>query len=101
MTGMDAITADAITVDEGIGTPILVVHGGTGNADSWKAVTDLLHPRFRTVRLLRRQYRLDLPGGATMADEVDHVRQVAAGLDRPVLVGHSSGGVVALEALVA
>jgi pimeloyl-ACP methyl ester carboxylesterase len=36
-----------------------------------------------------------------MADEVEHVRQAAAGLDRPVLVGHSSGAVVALEALVA
>jgi pimeloyl-ACP methyl ester carboxylesterase len=92
---------DAVTVDEGIGTPILVVHGGTGNVDSWKAVTDRLRSRFRTVRLLRRQYRLDLPGGVGMADEVEHVRQVAATLDRPVLVGHSSGAVVALETLVA
>jgi pimeloyl-ACP methyl ester carboxylesterase len=53
------------------------------------------------VRLHRRQYRLDVPRKVTMADEVDQVREVAAGLDRPVLVGHSSGAVLALEALVA
>jgi pimeloyl-ACP methyl ester carboxylesterase len=92
---------DAVVVDEGIGTPILVVHGGTGDQNSWKPVTDLLHQRFRTVRLLRRQYRLDLPGRASIADEVEHVRQAAATLDRPILVGHSSGAVVALETLLA
>ncbi len=92
---------DVVTVDEGLGTPILVVHGGTGNVDSWKPVTDRLRSRFRAVRLLRRQYRLDLPGGVSVADEVEHVRQAAAELDRPVLVGHSSGAVVALETLVA
>jgi pimeloyl-ACP methyl ester carboxylesterase len=92
---------DAVVVDEGMGTPILVVHGGTGNIDSWRAVTDRLRSRFRTVRLLRRQYQLDRPGGVSIADEVEYVRQAAAELDRPVLVGHSSGAVVALETLVA
>ncbi|WP_250027406.1 alpha/beta fold hydrolase [Paractinoplanes maris] len=88
-------------VVEGSGRSILVLHGGMGDLDSWARVTDRLHDRFRVARLLRRQYRLDEPGRVTMAQEVAAVREVAAVLDRPVLVGHSSGGVLALEALVA
>jgi pimeloyl-ACP methyl ester carboxylesterase len=100
------VTADdgtmAIAVDEGIGTPILVLHGGMGDDTTWSPVTDRLHQRFRTVRLHRRQYRLDLDGPpVTMAQEVEHVAAVARRLDSPLLVGHSSGGVLALEALVA
>src|SRR5687768_5909864 len=101
---MQAIAADgteAIAVDEGIGTPILVIHGGMGDRTVWHPVTDLLRDRFRTVRLERRRYRMDLSGPVTMAQEVEHVAAIAAQLDRPVLVGHSSGAVLALEALVA
>ena len=92
---------EAQAVEEGIGTPILVIHGGMGDRTVWQPVTDLLRDRFRTVRLERRRYRMDLPGPSTMAHEVAHVAAIAAQLDRPVLVGHSSGAVVALEALVA
>ncbi|MEV4638703.1 alpha/beta hydrolase [Actinoplanes sp. NPDC049548] len=91
----------AVAIDEGQGRPILVLHGGMGDSTAWSRVTDRLRGRFRTVRLHRRQYRLDLPRPITMADEVEHVTAVAAELDRPVLVGHSSGGVLALEALLA
>jgi pimeloyl-ACP methyl ester carboxylesterase len=102
-------------IDEGRGRAILVLHGGMGDVTSWSRVTDLLRDRFRVVRFTRRQYRLDLPrtvaeptrGGkpqsnpVTMADEVAEVREIAATLERPVLAGHSSGAVLALEALVA
>ncbi|MCU7724655.1 alpha/beta hydrolase [Actinoplanes sp. KI2] len=88
-------------IDEGRGRAILVLHGGMGDATSWSRVTDRLRDRFRTVRLTRRQYRPDVPRKVTMADEVAQVREVAAALDHPVLVGHSSGAVLALEALVA
>ncbi|MFF5080105.1 alpha/beta fold hydrolase [Actinoplanes sp. NPDC000266] len=88
-------------IDEGRGRPILVLHAGMGDLGSWAGVTDRLRDRFRTVRLHRRQYRLDVPRKVTIADEVAEVRAAAAALDRPVLVGHSSGAVVALEALVA
>lgn len=101
---MRAITEDgteAQAVDEGVGTPILVLHGGMGDRTVWQPVTDLLRDRFRTVRLERRRYRMDLPGAATMAQELEHVAAIAAQLERPVLVGHSSGAVLALEALVA
>jgi pimeloyl-ACP methyl ester carboxylesterase len=101
---MKAMTEDgteAVAVAEGIGTPILVIHGGMGDRTAWQPVTDLLRDRFRTVRLERRRYRMDLPGPVTMAQEVAHVAAIAADLDRPVLVGHSSGAVLALEAMVA
>ncbi|MFI7546333.1 alpha/beta fold hydrolase [Actinoplanes sp. NPDC049599] len=101
---MRVITEDgteAVAVDEGSGPPILVIHGGMGDRTVWQPVTDLLRDRFRTVRLERRRYRMDLPGPVTMPQEVEHVAAIAAELDRPVLVGHSSGAVVALEALVA
>jgi pimeloyl-ACP methyl ester carboxylesterase len=95
----DGTVAEA--VDEGTGTPILVIHGGMGDSTVWSRVTDRLRDRFRTVRLHRRQYRMDLPGPVTMADEVQHVAAIAGELGRPVLVGHSSGGVLTLEALAA
>ncbi|MFI7600910.1 alpha/beta fold hydrolase [Actinoplanes sp. NPDC049681] len=98
-TAIDRSVAQA--VDEGHGRPILVIHGGMGDSSAWSRVTDRLRDRFRTVRLHRRQYRLDLPRPISMADEVEHVTAIAAELDHPVLVGHSSGGVLALEALLA
>jgi pimeloyl-ACP methyl ester carboxylesterase len=101
---MEATASDgsiARAIDEGIGTPILVLHGGIGDSTTWAPVTDLLNRRFRTVRLHRRQYRLDLDGPpVTMAQEVVHVAAIAGRLDKPMLVGHSSGAVLALETLV-
>lgn len=87
--------------DEGTGRSILVLHGGMGDLSSWAKVTDRLRDRFRVARLHRRQYRLEVPRTVTMAAEAEEVLAAAATLDRPVLVGHSSGAVLALEALVA
>ena len=98
-TAIDGTVAKA--VDEGRGRALLVIHGGMGDPSSWRRVTDRLRDRFRTVRLHRRQYRLDLARPVTMADEVEHVVAVAGELERPVLVGHSSGAVLALEAMLA
>jgi pimeloyl-ACP methyl ester carboxylesterase len=88
-------------IDEGMGRSILVLHGGMGDLSSWEKVTDRLRDRFRVARLHRRQYRFDVPRKVTMAAEVEEVLAASATLDRPVLVGHSSGAVLALEALVA
>ncbi|GAA0539731.1 alpha/beta fold hydrolase [Paractinoplanes ferrugineus] len=84
--------------DEGSGRPILVVHGGMGDLSSWRKVTERLRGRFRTIRVHRRQYRLDMPRKVTMADEVAETNTV---VERSIIVGHSSGAVLALEALVA
>lgn len=90
--------------DEGQGPVILFLHGGMDEGASWARVAARLRSRFRVLRLHRRQYRLDLKTGAacTMAEEVEHVRALVKLIDEPMLiVGHSSGAVLALEALVA
>jgi pimeloyl-ACP methyl ester carboxylesterase len=89
-------------IDEGVGRTILIVHGGMGDSSAWQKVAPLLTPRFRVVRLHRRQYRIDLTPATpvTMAQEVQDVLAVVATIDEPVLlVGHSSGAVLALEAV--
>lgn len=87
--------------DEGEGPAILVLHAGMDDGTRWARVAGLLADRFRVVRLVRRQYRLDLPAPVTMEQEVEHVRAILAQLDGPVVVvGHSSGGIVALEAML-
>ncbi|HEX7658378.1 MAG TPA: alpha/beta hydrolase [Pseudonocardiaceae bacterium] len=91
-------------IDEGSGQPILIVHPGGGDARSWSRVARGLASRFRVLRFDRRPYRT--PGGvapdATMANEVNDVVAIAKAVGDPVLlVGHSSGAVVALEAALA
>jgi pimeloyl-ACP methyl ester carboxylesterase len=75
---------------------------------SYARVAARLRRRYRVIRLHRRQYRLDLKkdprlgSPCTVADEVDHVLAIVKAVGTPVfLFGHSSGGPVALEALVA
>ncbi|WP_405142618.1 alpha/beta hydrolase [Sphaerisporangium sp. NBC_01403] len=88
-------------MDEGRGPAVLVLHPGLDDGRSWDKVATLLAPRHRVVRLHRRQYRQDLPGPATIQQEVEHVLAAAREIDTPILlVGHSSGAVVALESLV-
>lgn len=90
--------------DEGHGKPVLIVHPGGANSASWARVARYLAPRFRVLRFDRRPYRV--PGGAgpaeTMQNEVSDVLAIAAITGGPLLlVGHSSGAVVALEAAIA
>ena len=95
---------DIRAFDEGQGPAILILHPGSDDGRSWGKVAARLARRFRVVRLHRRQYRLDIHATApvTIAQEVDDVLAVVKLTGGPVvLVGHSSGGVVALEALVA
>lgn len=90
-------------IDEGEGRPILILPGGMNDPSDWAKVAERLVPRFRAVRLHRRQYRLDLhfDRAVTMADEVEDVLAMTDRIGRPVLVvGHSSGAVLALEAMV-
>jgi pimeloyl-ACP methyl ester carboxylesterase len=87
--------------DEGSGPTILVLHAGMDDGTRWGKVAGQLADRFRVIRLVRRQYRLDLPGPVTIEQEIAHVKAITELADDPVLlVGHSSGGVVALESLL-
>ena len=86
--------------DEGTGPPILIVHPGLDDGRSYKRVSARLADRFRVVRLVRRQYRLDLSGGCSIGQEVGHVTAMTKVIGQPpLLFGHSSGAIVALEAM--
>ncbi|MEU0884330.1 alpha/beta hydrolase [Lentzea sp. NPDC005914] len=105
---MDTITSadgtDVRVYDEGRGPALLIIGPGLDDGTRTKKLAGALATRFRVLRLHRRQYRMDLKtrGSCSIADEVDDVLAVAAVIDEPLIVyGHSSGGVVALEALAA
>ena len=104
ITTKSADGTDVRAYDEGRGPVVLVIHPGLDDGKSWEKVADRLAARFRVVRLMRRQYRLDLPNASpcSIAQEVDDVKALCEVIGEPiVIVGHSSGGVVALESLVA
>ncbi|TMR98048.1 alpha/beta fold hydrolase [Nonomuraea basaltis] len=95
---------EARAIDEGRGPVILVLHPGLDDGTSWRQVAARLTPRYRVVRPHRRRYRLDLTGRpCTVEEEVEHVLAVAeaVGGGPMLIVGHSSGAVIALEAMVA
>jgi pimeloyl-ACP methyl ester carboxylesterase len=93
--------------DEGRGPAVLLLHPGSADRSSWAGVAAALAGRFRVLRFDRWTYRGGhadaAPAGAdAMAAEVGDVLAVAAAVGgRPLLVGHSSGAVVALESVLA
>ncbi len=93
---------------EGQGRVIIILHPGMDTGKSYARVAASLAKRYRVVRLHRRRSRLDLKADPvhrslyTVAEEVEDVLAAVQALGSPVLLyGHSSGGPVALEALVA
>src|SRR5262245_38197849 len=99
--------APVAVTDQGQGRAILLLHAGSTNRSSWEGVAAALAGRFRVLRFDRWTYRTDKPpraaaGAATMAAEVADVLAVAAAVEGPLLlVGHSSGAVVALQSALA
>jgi esterase len=81
----------------GSGTPILFLHGGGINAHTWDCVAVMLRDRFRCVALDQRGH-----GDSEWSPVVDyriatHVGDIegfveALGLQRPIVVGQSMGG---------
>ncbi|WP_327677646.1 alpha/beta fold hydrolase [Streptomyces sp. NBC_00467] len=104
MADLLAISGDGVPVtalDEGEGPILLVVHPGGGPAISWNGVTAHLADSFRVVRVNRRIYvspRSTPRLQHSLRTETADVLAIAGLLGGPlVLVGHSSGAVVALE----
>ncbi|MGO2683400.1 alpha/beta fold hydrolase [Microbacterium sp.] len=92
----------AIAMEEGSGPAILIVHPGLDDGTAWRKVTDILAREFTVTNIVRRQYRDDIRRRVSIADEVADIAAICGALQRRVLiVGHSSGGVVSLEALAA
>jgi pimeloyl-ACP methyl ester carboxylesterase len=87
--------------DSGQGTPLVLLHGGTGTSSSWSDQLPTLSQRFRVLALDSRGHgRTDNPSeelryGQMAADVAAFID--ALGLERPLVMGYSDGGQIALE----
>jgi len=93
-------------LESGAGYPVLMVHGNTGSSRWWTRVMDVPGALFLAMDLpnFGDSDRLDenqAPGAADIDLYADYVVAFAQSLalDRPILVGHSLGGAVAISAL--
>ena len=100
------LTVDGLRVHydmQGAGPDIILLHGASGNLRDWTfGLRDLLTPHFRVTAFDRPGlgYSDALPeGGYSLVDQVAVLRGAAEqlGIKRPVLLGQSFGGSVALE----
>lgn len=101
VTGADGVVVSAM--DEGAGRAVVIVHPGGSDASSWSPVANFLTDEFRVVRIRRRIYASDGPIVLPheMTTEAADILAIAGQLERPILVGHSSGAVAGLEAALA
>lgn len=88
--------------DSQTGEPVLLIHCSSSSGKEWKALTEMLGGRFRTI--VPDQWgcgRSDAwigHGGFSLSEESAPILQILDSLDVPVhLVGHSYGGGVALK----
>src|SRR3954447_24107097 len=92
---------DVVVTERGAGPAILLVHAGGSTGGVWNGVAGILANRFRVLVYDRPTYRSTNPprGTEAMAAEVADLLAVATSVDGPlIVVGHSSGAVVVLEA---
>ena len=88
--------------DEGEGPSIVILHSGLDDGRGYARVARRLSRQFRVIRVRRRSYLPDFTGVVSVAAELGDVSAVADAVGGPmVLVGHSSGGNLALEVLAA
>ncbi|ARQ71422.1 alpha/beta fold hydrolase [Streptomyces marincola] len=83
----------------GSGSPVLLLHGLGGTLLHWDAVAPRLTGAHRVVSMDLRGHGLSGDGPWEWEAVLDDVRAVIdhVGLDAPVLVGHSLGGMVAVR----
>jgi pimeloyl-ACP methyl ester carboxylesterase len=85
----------------GEGAPIVLLHGLASNSGIWEQVAGRLAPRWRVIALDQRGHgQSDKPEDgydfATLVGDLSHALRML-GVDRPLVVGHSWGGNVALD----
>lgn len=85
----------------GDGPPLLLVHGGMGQIESWQPLWDMLAARWRVTAMDRRARGTSGDAGPyELSREFEDVAAVAASLEGPVDVfGHSFGATCALGAV--
>jgi pimeloyl-ACP methyl ester carboxylesterase len=85
----------------GDGRDLLLLHGGADNVETWSGLVPRLQPTFRVAAYDARGHgRSPTPADVSVEQLVGDVFDVTdhLGLGRPVLVGHSMGGINALLA---
>ena len=84
----------------GSGPRLVIVHGGTGDRTRWTPLLPLFAPRFRVCAMDRRGFgdSGDGPVHSLRREAEDVVAMVEAEPGPAFVLGHSYGGVVALEA---
>jgi pimeloyl-ACP methyl ester carboxylesterase len=101
---MDTVTsADGTRIAfwrEGAGPPLLLVHGGVCDHFAWYFVAPLLARRFTVYTFDRRGRGSsgDTPPYAAEREREDIAAMLRAIGDPPHLLGHSAGGILALQA---
>ncbi|ARB29260.1 alpha/beta hydrolase [Pseudomonas tolaasii] len=89
-------------VDEGKGPPLVMIHGLMGSSRNLTyALSGQLRERFRVITLDRPGSGYSTRHSGTAADLPAQARQIAAfiktlDLDKPLVLGHSLGGAIAL-----
>ncbi|MFO1090766.1 MAG: alpha/beta hydrolase [Hyphomicrobiales bacterium] len=85
--------------DEGQGLPVLMIPGLGGDGAFWRPLVERLAPSFRVLTMDHRGAgRSDRPAGAYEIPQIarDAVAVLdAAGIEKAVIVGHSTGGLIA------
>ena len=102
---LTAVAGDGIQIratEMGSGPIVLILPPGMDDGTGYLKTAEALATGHRVLILQRRQYRLDLRGGWSFADEVEDVlRIVETSGERVLLFGHSSGGYLALQTALA
>jgi pimeloyl-ACP methyl ester carboxylesterase len=107
VTAVSAVSTNEVLVTasvEGAGPTLVVIHPGGQTAESWRYVAQELAVDFQVVCLRRRIYVTGVatPRDHSMTIEVADATAIATLFAEPILlVGHSSGAVVALETALA
>ena len=89
--------------EEGSGRPVVLIHGWRSNADRYEAASRLLAAdgNYRCIRYdqcghMRSEVPSEPPTLKTLADDL-HEIITQMKLEKPILVGHSMGGMTILE----
>ena len=85
----------------GVGTPLVLLHGTGCDSADWDGVVDRLPPGLRVIRMdFRGHGRSDAGAEPLSLDDLSEDVLAAAGrlgLEEAILVGHSLGGMVAMD----
>jgi pimeloyl-ACP methyl ester carboxylesterase len=81
----------------GSGTPVVLIHGLPGTAEDWEDVTPLLAGH-RTIAIDRPGFGYSTGGYVPFGEQLQTIHALLGRLHvaRPMLVGHSYGGTIAL-----